>query len=100
MKIIKKYNETSLVVRIICGLAIGLLLALIVPKVLKLEIIGNIFIGALRGIAPILVFALVTSALVNGSGKMDRRFGSVIFLYMLSTFLAAFVAVAGSFLFP
>ncbi len=100
MKIIKKYNETSLVVRIICGLVIGLLLALTVPKVLKLEIIGNIFIGALRGIAPILVFALVTSALVNGSGKMDRRFGSVIFLYMLSTFLAAFVAVAGSFLFP
>ena len=100
MKIIKKYNETSLVVRIICGLAIGLLLALTIPKVLRLEIIGNIFIGALRGIAPILVFALVTSALVNGSGKMDRRFGSVIFLYMLSTFLAAFVAVAGSFLFP
>lgn len=43
---------------------------------------------------------LVASALAQGTGKLDRRFGTVIFLYMLTTFLAAFVAVIASFMFP
>ena len=47
-----------------------------------------------------LVFVIVASALAQGSSKLDRRFGTVIWLYMLTTFLAAAIAVATSFMFP
>ncbi len=60
----------------------------------------ELFVGALKAIAPILVFVLVVSALAQGSEKMDSKFGTVIALYMLSTLLAAVVAVAGSFVLP
>ena len=47
-----------------------------------------------------LAFVIVASALAQGSSKLDRRFGTVIWLYMLTTFLAAAIAVVTSFLFP
>ena len=62
--------------------------------------LGSLFVGALKGIAPVLVFVIVASALAQGSSKLDRRFGTVIWLYMLTTFLAAAIAVMTSFLFP
>lgn len=97
--VVKKYNETSLILRIIIGLIVGTLLGICV-KGLPISILGDMFKGSLKSIAPILVFVLITNALSSSSSKMDRRFGRVIFLYMLSTFLAAVVAVCGSFLFP
>lgn len=98
-KCLKKYNETSLMLRILIGLIIGAILGFFVPT-LGLGIFGDVFKGALRSIAPILVFVLITSSLAQSGSKMDSRFGRVIFLYMVSTFLAAFIAVCGSFLFP
>ena len=65
-----------------------------------IPLFGTLFVGALKAIAPILVFVLVVSALAQGSEKMDSKFGTVIALYMLSTLLAAVVAVAGSFVLP
>lgn len=97
--VVKKYNETSLILRIVIGLIVGTLLGIFV-KGLPISILGDMFKGSLRSIAPILVFVLITNALSSSSSKMDRRFGRVIFLYILSTFLAAVVAVCGSFLFP
>ncbi|MCC6094889.1 MAG: serine/threonine transporter SstT [Eubacterium sp.] len=99
-KAAKKYNETSLILRILCGIIVGIILAFLLPGWTWLEILGNLFVGALKAIAPVLVFVLVSGALAQGSSKLDKRFGNVIFLYMLTTFLAAFVAVAASFLFP
>lgn len=96
----KKYNDTSLILRILCGIIIGIALAFLLPGWSWLEILGNLFVGALKAIAPVLVFVLVSGALAQGSGKLDKRFGNVLFLYMLTTFLAAFVAVAASFAFP
>lgn len=97
--VVKKYNETSLILRIVIGLICGTLLGILV-KGLPVGILGDMFKGSLKSIAPILVFVLITSALSSSKSKMDRRFGRVIMLYMLSTFLAAVVAVCGSFLFP
>ena len=57
-------------------------------------------IGALKGIAPVLVFVIVASALAQGSSKLDRRFGTVMWLYMLTTFVAAALSVVTSMLFP
>lgn len=95
-----KYNETSLILRIAIGLFIGAVLALICPGAVWLEEFGSLFVGALKGIAPVLVFVIVASALAQGSSKLDRRFGTVVWLYMLTTFVAAALSVLTSKLFP
>ena len=79
---------------------VGAVLALAVPGAGWVEEFGSLFVGALKGIAPVLVFVIVASALAQGTSKLDRRFGTVIWLYMLTTFLAAAIAAATSFLFP
>ncbi len=95
----KKYTATSLILRIIADLVIGVILALTIPKLGGISLLGDLFVGSLKAIA-LLVFVLVAGALAQKSSRLDRRFAMVIYLYMLSTFLAAVVAVAGSFLFP
>lgn len=60
------YNDTSLILRIAIGLVIGAVLALLCPGATWLEELGNLFVGALKGIAPVLVFVIVTSALARG----------------------------------
>lgn len=98
--VVKKYNSMSLIFRILCGLIIGVVLALVVPGVTWIAGMGSLFVGALKAMAPILVFVLVSSSLMQRGAKLDKKFGTVIFLYMLSTFLAALIAVVASFLFP
>ena len=82
-----KYNATSLILRIVIGLVVGAVLALAVPGAGWVEEFGSLFVGALKGIAPVLVFIIVASALAQGTSRLDRRFGTVIWLYMLTTFL-------------
>ena len=96
----KKYNEVSLILRIVAGLVIGAVLALAVPGAGWVGELGSLFVGALKGIAPVLVFVIVASALAQGSSKLDRRFGTVMWLYMLTTFVAAALSVVTSMLFP
>ena len=95
-----KYNSTSLILRIAIGLVVGSVLALICPGAAWIEEFGNLFVGALKGVAPVLVFVIVASALAQGSSKLDRRFGTVVWLYMLTTFVAAALSVVTSKLFP
>lgn len=89
-----------MILRIAIGLLIGAALALICPGAVWLEEFGSLFVGALKGIAPVLVFVIVASALAQGSSKLDRRFGTVVWLYMLTTFVAAALSVVTSKLFP
>ena len=98
--LIKKWNSISLILRILIGMVIGVVLGLLVPQFKVVSILGSVFVGALKAIAPVLVFVLVMSALANASVGIGGRFRTVIILYMLSTLLAAVVAVVGSFLFP
>lgn len=98
--IINFYNHMSLIIRILIGMVIGALIGMIYKSAVVIPLFGTLFVGALKAIAPILVFVLVVSALAQGSEKMDSKFGTVIALYMLSTLLAAVVAVAGSFILP
>ena len=95
-----KYNSISLILRIATGLVLGAVLALALPQASFIAEFGNLFVGALKAIAPVLVFVIVTSALAQGSSRLDRRFGTVIWLYMLTTFLAAALSVITSRLFP
>ena len=98
--IVKKWNSISLILRIAVGLVIGVILALVVPQATVISILGDLFVGALKAIAPVLVFILVLSSLAQAGKGVGKRFRTVIFLYMLSTFLAAAVAVLASFAFP
>ncbi|WP_297566611.1 serine/threonine transporter SstT [uncultured Faecalibaculum sp.] len=95
-----RYNSTSLILRILIGLVIGVILALLLPGWTWIGEMGNLFVGALKAVAPVLVFVLVSSALAQNGQSLDKRFGTVIGLYMLTTFLAAVLAVVMSFLFP
>ena len=100
MKIVKAYNSVSLVLRIVIGLVIGLVLALVVPKATWISMFGTLFVGALKAIAPVLVFVLVASSLAQSREKMGSQFATIIILYLVSTFLAAAVAVLASTAFP
>lgn len=95
-----KYNGVSLIIRIIVGLIAGTALALVVPHMTWIGEFGTLFVSALKAVAPILVFALVASALAQGNSKLDSRFGTVLFLYLFTTFLSAVVAVLTSRMFP
>jgi len=98
-KIFSFYTKVPLILRIAIGLVIGICLGLWVPQAAFVGTLGNIFVGALKAIAPILVFVLVISSLSKAGKGIGKRFGTVIFFYILSTFLAAVVAVIGSYLF-
>ena len=99
-RLIRTYSETSLILRIVIGMALGAVLGLTVPTATVIATLGTLFVSALKAIAPLLVFMLVISSLANGETKLDQRFGFVIFEYLFSTFVAALVAVAFSFAFP
>lgn len=98
-KIIKYYIDTSLIIRILIGLAIGVFFGLVLPQAKFIALFGSIFVGALKSIAPILVFVLVLSSLSTAGKNIGKRFATVIGLYMLTTFLAAAIATIVSFIF-
>ena len=95
-----QWRSINLVLRIFVGLVIGVILALVAPGNSVISIFGSIFVGLLKGIAPVLVFVLIISALANATGNIGPRFKTVLTLYIASTLLAAVVAVAASFMFP
>ena len=99
-KIFGFYTKSPLVLRILVGLVIGVLFGLFVKNADVFTILGEIFVGALKAIAPVLVFVLVVASLARAGGGIGKRFRTVIIFYLLSTFLAAVVAVVGSYLFP
>lgn len=98
--LVTRWNEISLVKRIICGLIIGIVLGLVVPQATALSLLGNLFVGALKAIAPILVLFLVMSALAKHQEGKQTNMKHIIGLYLLGTFLAGLMAVIASFLFP
>ena len=99
-RIVNKYTETSLIIRILIGMAIGVVLALTVPQFTGIKILGDLFVGALKAIAPLLVCLLIMSSLAQTKEGHNGNMKTVVILYMFSTVMGAIVAVAGSFLFP
>ncbi|MCI8285360.1 MAG: serine/threonine transporter SstT [Firmicutes bacterium] len=99
-KFIEAWNKISLIIKIVIGLVIGAALGLAIPSAPVIPILGTLFVGALKAIAPVLVFLLVISALSQARPGIGKQFSSVIVLYIINTFLAAVVAVIFSFVFP
>ena len=98
--LLKKWTDISLVLRILLGLIIGAILGLAVPQWTGIAILGQVFVSALKAIAPVLVAVLVMSSIARAGKGLGSRFRTVVSEYLLSTFVAAILAVVGSFLFP
>lgn len=99
--LLKQWNKLSLVKQIIIGLIIGIVLALTVPKyVAGITIFGDLFVGALKAVAPVLVFFLVMSAISQHKTGQKTNMKSILILYLVGTLLASIAAVVASFVFP
>lgn len=98
--ILRFWQQSNLMLRILFGIIIGSVLALTLPGHNIISMLGDLFVGALKGIAPVLVAVLVTSSVATARNGLGSRFRTVILLYMLTTFMAAVIAVFASFLFP
>jgi serine/threonine transporter len=95
------WKRISLVKQIIIGLIIGIILALTIPEQAKfVTILGSLFVGALKAIAPVLVFFLVASALMQHKAGHQTNMKSIVILYAVGTFLAGVVGVVASYMFP
>ena len=99
--LIARWNQISLVKRILIGIVIGFILALAAPEAASgVSILGSLFVSALKAVAPVLVFVLVIHAIAKQSGGQKTNMKSILVLYAIGTFLAGAVAVVASFLFP
>ncbi len=99
-KLYEKWNKIPLILKIAVGLVVGAVIGIFLPQATFMSIFGDVFVGALKAIAPILVFVLIISSLASASGGVGKQFRTVIILYIASTLLASFLAVIASFIFP
>ena len=99
-RFISTWNRTSLIKRIAIGVVIGALLGLLIPKVTVIGLLGDMFVGGLKAIAPLLVFALVANALSQTREGQQSNMKTVIVLYLFGTFAAALTAVISHYIFP
>ncbi|NQO34195.1 serine/threonine transporter SstT [Streptococcus suis] len=99
-KIISVWKKMNLIRKIGIGVVLGVLLGLIAPKITVIALFGSLFVGALKAIAPLLVLTLVAHALSQALAGQKSNMRTVICLYLFGTFVAAFIAVGASYLFP
>ena len=99
-RFISAWNRTSLIKRIAIGVVIGAILGLLIPKTTVIGLLGDMFVGGLRAIAPLLVSALVANALSQTREGQRSNMKTVIVLYLFGTFAAALAAVISHYIFP
>lgn len=96
-----KWNQVSLVKRILIGMIIGIILALTIPDAVSwISIFGSLFVGALKAVAPILVLFIVMHAIAKHKSGQKTNMKSILLLYAIGTFLAGLTGVIASYLFP
>ena len=99
-RFISTWNRTSLIKRIAIGVVLGAVFGFLVPKVTVIGLLGDMFVGGLKAIAPLLVFALVANALSQTREGQQSNMKTVIVLYLFGTFAAALTAVISHYIFP
>ena len=99
-RFISTWNRTSLIKRIAIGVVIGALLGLLIPKITVIGLLGDMFVGGLKAIAPLLAFALVANALSQTREGQQSNMKTVIVLYLFGTVAAALPAVISHYIFP
>ena len=100
-RLVSRYKEGNLIVLILIGMMVGVVIALISPAAaMAVSILGTLFVGALKAVAPALVFVLVSTAIATKEVGTQTNIKPIVQLYILGTFLAALIAVIVSFAFP
>ncbi|MFT8200365.1 serine/threonine transporter SstT [Streptococcus agalactiae] len=99
-RFLKAWRKTSLIKKITIGVVIGLFLGILVPKASAIGLLGQLFVGGLKAIAPLLVFTLVISALSQHREGGKTNMSTIIGLYITATFAAALIAVVVNYIFP
>lgn len=95
------FNRTSLVLQIFIGLLAGIALALFWPEAAsRVSFLGTVFVSALKAVAPVLVFILVSASIANHQRDQQTHIRPILLLYLFGTFSAALIAVSASFVFP
>lgn len=97
---ISVWNRTNLIKRIIIGVILGLILGVAFPKLSGIGILGDLFVGGLKAVAPLLVFVLVANALSQHEKGQKTNMSTVVGLYLVGTLAAALVAVLVNYIFP
>ncbi|MFV0519934.1 MAG: serine/threonine transporter SstT [Lachnospirales bacterium] len=98
---LKKWEKLNLITRILIGIILGVTLAIAFPNIgTPITLLGDLFLNALKGVAPLLVFVLVMSAIANHKSQGGSNIAAVIKLYIISTLIATMLAVFASKLFP
>ncbi|EIT6976830.1 serine/threonine transporter SstT [Vibrio vulnificus] len=99
--LIARFARGNLVIQILVGIILGISLALVSPSSAEsVGILGSLFVGALKAIAPILVFILVAASIANQKKNQHTHMRPIIVMYLAGTFFAALTAVVLSFMFP
>ena len=99
--LLARLAQGSLVKQILVGLVLGILLAMVSkPAAEATGLLGTLFVGALKAVAPVLVLMLVMASIANHQHGQKTNIRPILFLYLLGTFSAALTAVVFSFLFP
>ncbi|MFC3932017.1 serine/threonine transporter SstT [Streptococcus dentapri] len=99
-RLISDWNRTSLLKRIAIGVVLGVILGVVLPEITVIGLLGELFVGGLKAIAPLLVFALVANALSQTREGQKSNMTTVISLYIFGTFAAALTAVLSHYIFP
>ena len=100
MDIVKKWTESSLILKIVIGVIVGAILGFFVPQWSVIGFVGEIFVSALKAIAPILVFVLVASAISKAKSGISPKYRMIIIIFLLTNFIASLVAVLMCYMFP
>ncbi|MGC9491619.1 serine/threonine transporter SstT [Vibrio genomosp. F10] len=99
--IFARFTSGNLVLQILAGIILGVLLATISPEsAISAGLLGNLFVGALKAVAPILVFILVAASIANQKKNQHTHMRPIIGLYLIGTLTASLTAVVLSFMFP
>lgn len=101
LSLLAKIKSMGLVSQIIIAIIFASIFATIAPDTAQsFSVLGQLFVNALKAVAPVLIFILVMSSIANQKPNNDANLKPIIVLYLIGTLSAAFVAVILSFLFP
>ena len=99
--LVSRLMSGSLVAQIAVGIVAGIALAMVSPPTAQASmLLGNLFVQALKAVAPVLVLVLVASAIANRRASHTSQLRPIIMLYLIGTIAAALLAVTMSLLFP
>jgi len=99
--IISRITGGSLVLQIAAGIVAGIALSLVSPEAGQASmLLGNLFVQALKAVAPVLVLVLVASAIANRRVSHTAQLRPIVIMYLAGTIAAAWLAITMSTLFP